>query len=127
MNKQNHFVNPFSEKFLDYWEFWKIFKMEEFNFSYKGVTSQQMAIKHLVDLSEGDEEKAVKILCQSVRRGWQGFFPLHETTTGGTQNDKSKSSPKTEQPSLREQAAAEFSRRNAERGQQADGTHLKAV
>lgn len=119
------FMNPFSDGFLPHWQTWKDFKKEEFNFEYKGVTSEQMAIKHLVDLSEGDEDKAVKILCQSVRRCWQGFWPLHETTNG---NGKSKQpTPKHPEPSLRDQAAAEFSRRNAERQQQSNSDHLKAV
>lgn len=79
-------INPFSEKFVEEWEIWKLFKKESFDFSYKGVISEQMAIKHLVELSDGDEEKAIKIIHQSCRRQWQGFFPLKETTHGTKQS-----------------------------------------
>lgn len=122
------FTNPFSENFLPYWDAWKDFKKEEFNFEYKGVTSEQMAVKHLVDLSEGDEEKAIKILCQSVRRKWQGFWPLHETTNGN-RNGKSDSKNRTEQPtpSNAEKFKREFVQRNAVGKQQGDSDYLKAI
>jgi hypothetical protein len=83
-------INPFSEDFMKTWEIWKDYKKEAFDFSYKGVISEQLALKHLVDLSDGEEEKAVKIIEQSCRRQWQGFFPLKETTHGTKQ-----SNPKT--------------------------------
>ena len=121
-------VNPFSEKFLENWELWKAYKEESHNFKYKGVISEQMALKQLVDLSGGDEEKAIKIINQSIRREWQGLFPLHETTKG-KENGKSKSTSKGEQSgsSLREQAVNEFMRRNGGGEQQGDYEHLKAV
>jgi hypothetical protein len=125
MNKKE-FTNPFSDAFIQYWDIWKQFKKEEFNFEYKGVISQQMAVKQLVDLSEGDEERAIKILCQSVRRRWQGFWPLHETTTG---NGKSKST-KEGQPngdSLENRVTDEFNKRFGDRQQSPNGSNLKAV
>src|ERR1700742_4666597 len=89
-------INPFSEAFLPEWEIWKLYKEEAFGFKYKGVISEQMALKHLVDLSEGDEEKAIKIIQQSCRRQWQEFFPLKETTHGTKQSvTKSATGAKT--------------------------------
>jgi len=128
MTKQKMFVNPFSELFLEKWELWKEFKKESFNFQYKGVISEQMAINHLVDLSDGEEEKAEKIIEQSIRRQWQGFFPLKETTHGTKQSTSKKGSANCKpEPSLRDQAANEFMRRNGGGQQQADGSYLKAV
>jgi len=126
MKKQNHqLIMPFSEEFALTWDLWKQYKFASHGFKYKSVFSEQAALEQIVTLSKGDEETAVKIIKQSMRREWQGLFPLHETSTG---NGKS-STKKSEQPttSLREQAAAEFKRRNAGGGQQDDGTHLKAV
>lgn len=80
-------INPFSDDFLPEWEIWKLYKEEAFDFKYKGVISEQMALKHLVELSEGDEQKAIKIIQQSCRRQWQGFFPLKETTHGTKQTN----------------------------------------
>ena len=119
-------TNPFSEDFLKTWELWKDYKKESFGFQYKGVVSEQMAIKHLVDLSDGDEDKAVKIAEQSMRRQWQGFFPLKETTHGTTTK---QSTPKTgaSETVIRDSATAEFNSRHGIRGQAADESHLKAV
>jgi hypothetical protein len=122
----NHqIIMPFSEPFAEMWEIWKDYKWASHKFKYKSVFSEQAALEQLVTLSEGDEEKAIKIIKQSMRREWQGLFPLHETTTGNGKSKKSNS--EDGQPSLRDQSAAEFARRNAERGQSSGGTNLKAV
>jgi len=125
-------VNPFSDNFLTTWQMWKDYKRETFGFVYKGVYSEQMTLKTLCELSGGDEEKAVKIIEQSVMRQWQGIFPLHIPSSNGKSAKQSTAKSSTKKsdeptPSLREQAAAEFKRRNAGGGQQDDGTHLKAV
>lgn len=121
-------INPFSEKFEETWALWKAYKWECFNFKYKGVISEQAALMHLVDLSEGMEEKAVKIINQSMRRQWQGFFPLHETTTP---NGKSKSATGKSKPaaseSLRDRVQAAVNKRYGGGGQETDESHLKAV
>lgn len=123
-NTQRSFVNPFSPKFMETWDLWKGFKQEEWGFEYKGVISEQMAVKHLVDLSEGDEEKAIKIICQSIRRKWQGFWPLKETTHG---TKKEKSNSKAGDPDFRNKVQAAFNKRYEGGEQDGSGSHLKAV
>lgn len=126
MKKERIFENPFSENFMETWNLWKDFRKEEHDFKYKGLISEQMAINRLVEVSEGDEEKAVRIVKQSISRGWMDFYQLKQPSTNG----KSKqSSAKGEQngSSLREQAINEFMRRNGSGEQQGDNTHLKAV
>lgn len=126
MKKERIFENPFSENFMETWNLWKDFRKEEHDFKYKGLISEQMAINRLVEVSEGDEEKAVRIVKQSISRGWMDFYQLKQPSTNG----KSKqSSAKGEQngSSLREQAINEFMRRNGGGEQQGDNTHLKAV
>ncbi len=71
-------INPFSETFLETWDIWKAYKMEEFKFKYKGVHSEQAALMQLQTLSGGDEVKAVKIIFQSMASGWKGLFMLNE-------------------------------------------------
>lgn len=125
MKKNNlEVVNPFSDDFLITWQMWKDYKKDTFGFIYKGVYSEQMTLKKLVELSGGDEEKAVRIIEQSIMRQWQGIFPLHIPSNNGKSSTKAQSTAK---PTLREQAAAEFARRNGSGGQETDGTHLKAV
>lgn len=41
--------------------------------------AKEIAIKKLEDLSGGDNDKAIKILEQSIMNSWQGLFPLKET------------------------------------------------
>lgn len=71
-------INPFSDQFLETWDIWKAYKMEEFKFKYKGVHSEQAALMQLQTLSGGDEDKAVKIIFQSMACGWKGLFMLNE-------------------------------------------------
>jgi hypothetical protein len=120
-------VNPFSESFWPTWDLWKDFRKEEHNFTYKGVISEQMALKRLVTISEGDEEKAIRIVEQSISRGWMDFYELKQPNPNG--KSKQSSAKKSAEPSksLREQAAEEFARRNGGGGHEDDGTHLKAV
>jgi hypothetical protein len=70
------FVNPFSDKFVPIWELWKSYKWEAFKFRYATEMSQQAAINELVELSEGDEKTAEKIINQSMANNWKGLFAL---------------------------------------------------
>jgi hypothetical protein len=120
-------INPFSDAFLEHWDIWKMYKKEAFNFSYKGVISEQMALKHLVDLSDGEEEKAIKIIQQSIRRQWQGFFPLHETATSNGKPGTKKSGSKAGEPPLRDRVQAAFNKKFGGGEQAGDEPNLKAV
>lgn len=115
-------INPFSDNFLTTWNIWKLYKEETFKFKYRGVISEQMALKHLVDLSDGLEEKAVKIVEQSIRRQWQGFFPLKETTHG----TREKSNPDVK-ADLRSRVQSAVNNKFGNGKQEGSGDHLKAV
>lgn len=118
-------VVPFTEKFLEIWTIWKEYKWASHDFKYKSIFSEQAALEQVFTLSGGEEEKAIKIIKQSMRREWQGLFPLHETTT---ENGKSaKQSPKKSGTSLRDQATDEFNRRNGSGKESGDNDYLKAV
>ena len=78
-------VLPFGDKFVPVWELWKEYKKEAFNFSYKSVHSEQMALKKLVDISEGQENVAIAIIEQSIADQWQGLFPLKNNFINGKQ------------------------------------------
>lgn len=70
-------VNPFSDDFTDKWEIWIMYKKEVHRFEYKSAISEQAALNQLVDLSEGDEEHAARILNQSMANNWKGLFKVH--------------------------------------------------
>lgn len=116
---------PFSEEFNNVWGLWKEYKWASHKFRYKSVFSEQAALEQIVTLSKGEENLAIKIIKQSMRREWQGLFPLHETTTG---NGKTKQSNSENQSgSITDSFKDEFVRRNGSGEDKGDGTHLKAV
>lgn len=114
-------VFPFtSDEFMEAWDLWKNYKKETFGFVYKGVYSEQMTLKKLTELSNGEEERAIRIIEQSIMQQWQGLFPLHipKFKENGESESKGKSNPKKGEQSgtLREQVQAEFNKRNGGTG-----------
>lgn len=129
MKEQRQLVNPFSDVFWPSWNLWKDFRWEEHKFKYKGVISEQMALKRLVEVSEGEEEKAVRIIEQSISRGWMDFYKLKQPSNNGKSAAK-KSTPKPAAKTAADRVSdvqAELARRNEKRGQPGSGDYLKAV
>lgn len=125
----NKIQNPFSDKFMETWNLWKDYMWQSYQFQYKSVISEQMALNHAVELSDGFEEKAIKIINQSIRLQYKGFFPLRQTTSPDGKSSK-KSSASTKQSgtdNLRDRVSAEFNRRYGNGEQNGGESHLKAV
>ena len=113
-------IYPFnSETFLGQWQLWRQFKKEQFNFKYKPI-GEQGALKELSELSAGNEELAVKIIHQSIQKGWKGFFELKNQSQKQFNNGKSNR-PQTPDEQLRE--TIELSRQRERERQAAAGTH----
>jgi len=111
VNKIKEIVFPFSsEKFLDKWNLWVDFKKEQFNFTYKSAISTQASLNELVKLSNGHEEIAIKIIEQSINKGWKGFFELKNENNGNT-TSQSRVSPKITTEQLHEAHTKFFSER----------------
>ena len=101
---------PFdSENFIKYWTLWKDYKKKQFKFTYATPQSEQASINDLVKLSKGNEEIALKIIEQSLAKGWKGFFELKNEQNGNT-NNFSKVAPKITDEQLHEA----FIKRNRE-------------
>jgi len=80
-------VFPFeTNKFKEQWEVWKNYKNEEFKFKYKSNSSEQAALAELNNLSNGQQETAIKIIHQSMAKGWKGFFELKNDNNGTSKN-----------------------------------------
>ena len=88
-----------------------------------------MALKRLVEVSEGNEQKAVRIVEQSISRGWMDFYQLKQPSNNGKSGKKSSSTTKqaASGSTLRERVQAEFNRRNGTGQQGGDESYLKAV
>lgn len=78
--KQNeHDTVTVNDTVIDiYWNKWKKYKKDEFKFNYKSEVSEEAAKKELINLSDNNEETAVKIIEQSIAKGWKGLFKLQE-------------------------------------------------
>lgn len=124
----NNIENPFSDKFMSTWNLWKDYMKDAHQFEYKSVISEQMALNHTVELSGGDEIKAIKIVNQAIRLQYKGFFPLRQTTTA---NGKSKSGSNNNKAgdgsTLRDRVQAEVNKRYGTGEQGGDEPYLKAV
>lgn len=69
-------ILPWTEdEFYHVWEFWKKYKKEQHNFSYKPI-GEQGALSKLQELSGGNLASALLIIKQSIQNGWKGFFDL---------------------------------------------------
>lgn len=103
--EKQEIVLPFpTDKFRFAWKIWKDYRKGEFNTSYKTAMSEQAALKGLCELSGGKEEKAVKIIEQSMANHWKGFFELKNNTNGHTVNGEN----------LRERVNQEFTKQYSE-------------
>jgi hypothetical protein len=110
VNKGKEIIFPFtSEQFIKYWGLWVEFKKEQFNFTYKSNISIQATLNDLVKLSNGKEDIAIKIIEQSITKGWQGLFNL-KNESNATTNNYSKLAPKITDEQLHEA----FIKRNRE-------------
>lgn len=81
----------FSNDFNPQWQRWKDYKKEQVGFKFKSVDSEQTAFKHLLELSANNEEIAIKIINQSIAKGWKGLFELSKNssiTQKATEPDK---------------------------------------
>lgn len=129
MQLPKNVINPFSESFLETWDLWKTYMQESHQFKYRGVISEQMALKRLVEVSEGDEPKAIRIVHQSISREWKDFFELRQPSSNGKSRTKKQSASGAEQSgeSLRERVIRATNKKFGNGEQEGDGTHLKAV
>jgi len=82
---------PFnSSEFLQAWKNWKEYKAKEHKFFYKSEHSEQAALMGLSNLSNENEQTALKIIMQSMANGWKGFVPLKIENQNNNGNQQSK-------------------------------------
>jgi hypothetical protein len=78
--------DPFEGKLIK-WIDWKIYKKKEKGFSYRTELSENQALSHLFEISNGDVGVAENIINQSIRNSWQGLFPLKNNNNGQTESN----------------------------------------
>ena len=83
-------TNPFSPGFIQHWDFWKLYKKQDHNFTYRSAMSEQAGLNELVRLSDGDEQEAIRIIERSMANNWKGLFRIHKPKEDGKQPAKKK-------------------------------------
>ena len=68
--------NPFSAKFLPTWGKWKKYKLDEHRETFKALDTENLALKKLFELAQGNETAAAEIIDQSISNQWKGLFEL---------------------------------------------------
>jgi len=99
-------INPFSDSFLDTWQLWKDFRLGYDKFKYKGVFSEQLALKKLSELAGLDELLAIEIIEQSISRQWTGFYELRNKKNGQPDSKNKPATPAGVQAILEKRFAA---------------------
>lgn len=125
-DKNYQFSNPFSQKIIEIWDIWKRYLLASHEFRYKSIFSEQAAIEQLYTLSNGEEEKADRIIKQSMRLEYKQFFPLRSTTTGNGKSNSKKQSGQPEQ-SITESFKVAFKRGNGIGEQEGNSGHSEAI
>lgn len=83
---------PFdSPDFVVKWDEWIAFRKEQNWGNYKPIGLKNV-LKDLIELSNNDEETAIAIIDQSLRKGWRGLFKLKDNGQQPTINDQRKES-----------------------------------
>jgi DNA-binding transcriptional regulator YhcF (GntR family) len=78
ISKGSDIIYPYeSEQFLNTWETWLQERKEKKlrKYTHRG---EQAALHNLLEISDQSEQKAIKIINQSITHGWQGLFALKE-------------------------------------------------
>ncbi len=77
-SKDKEIIYPFdSKEFIKAWDLWKEFKKEQFKFTYKPI-GEQSALKDISEISQLNEDTAIKIINQSMVKGWKGLFEFKD-------------------------------------------------
>jgi hypothetical protein len=66
------------EDWREIWKRWIDYKQSQWKFKYSSGQYEQTALEQLINLAGGKHKTAIKIIDQSITRGWKGLFALDE-------------------------------------------------
>lgn len=79
-------IYPFnSESFMQMWGNWIQFKKDQHSFTYKSPISEQAALKDLAEISNGNEQDAIKFIEHAIKNGWKGIFKPKDFKNGSSE------------------------------------------
>jgi len=88
--KEKEIVLPFtSDSFKEVWKLWMKFRAENKWIKYKKI-GMQAALNKLSEISNGNEQEAIKIINNSIANSYRGFFEIKESKNkdGFTETNK---------------------------------------
>jgi uncharacterized protein YdaU (DUF1376 family) len=90
MENENEDVNNFllGSKIKEYWEKWKKYKKDEFNFNFNGEVSEEEAKKDLISLSENNADLVMEIIDYSIACGYKKFVKPEKNKKDGKSRGK---------------------------------------
>jgi hypothetical protein len=104
-------IYPFiSCEFMEAWETWKLYKIQQFKFTYKSAITEQAALKDLSELSNNNEVRAIELIHYAISKGWKGIYEKSENN-GKTIKPTAKS-PTASRAEVVANIAAGFARGN---------------
>lgn len=80
-----------TESFREKWETWRQYKLEQFNFKYKGTISEQSALTALFEFANGNETIALERINQAISNSWKGLVfkdDRQKNSKNGTRTSK---------------------------------------
>lgn len=95
-----------SQRFIDAWDEWKLYKKQQHNFTYKSEISEKKMIKQLFNMAAGNESLALQIIDHSIANAWEGFWELPPQPTKAKAIPVHQEPEKPHKPATKEQADA---------------------
>jgi hypothetical protein len=89
-------IYPFSENFMQHWNEWKQYKIQQHSFKYKSALTEKKEFNRLLKLSQKNETFAIELIDNAIARAWEGIH---------IPNDKKQ---KQHEPANRDQARIEY-------------------
>ena len=87
---KDQIIFPFdSDEFKEVWDLWMKFRAENKWIKYKKI-GMQAALNKLSEISNGNEQEAIKIINNSIANSYRGFFEIKESKNkdGFTETNK---------------------------------------
>ncbi|WP_407324046.1 DUF1376 domain-containing protein [Tenacibaculum maritimum] len=86
---------PFQNKIFEaQWNLFKVFRKKQHKFTFVSVESENRKLTELKNLSNNNQEVAIKIIQQSIDNGWKGLFELKQSKNGKSNNSSSEKEPR---------------------------------
>lgn len=107
------FENVITGRIKEYWEKWKKYKKDEFNFNFNSEISEEEAKKDLISLSENNADMVMEIIDYSIACGYKKFVKPEKDKKNGRPREKQSVTTLKERATIVAETLGTDSRRNS--------------